>query len=414
MTPRIDIARLQAEIEALAEISEAPAPAVTRVLFSAQDLEARGFVKSRCGEAGLELREDAVGNLFARLPGRDPSLAAVATGSHIDAIPNAGKFDGVVGVLGGLEALRAIRAAGFQPRRSIELIAFTAEEPTRFGIGCLGSRLLGGALAEEQALALKDADGRTLAAWLEEMDFPKQRLAEVKLPPDAYHAFVELHIEQGPLLERDGLDIGAVTAIAGPSAYRVRITGEGGHAGAVVMPDRHDAYAGAAEFSVAFERAVRGSDSPDTVGTIGALKIFPGAINSIPAEVLLEIDLRDTDAAARGKAWKEALAALEKICGERGLGHAIETINADPPAAAAEEIVQAIEAAAAACGCAQRRMVSRAYHDTLFMALAAPVSMIFIPCRNGWSHRPEEFSSPEHIEKGATVLAQTLLQLADK
>jgi ureidoglycolate amidohydrolase len=408
----VDISRLQGEIDSLAKISEMDPPAVTRVIFSKQDLAAREQVKGLCRAAGLELREDAVGNLFARWVGADPDLPAVATGSHIDAIPNAGAYDGVVGVLGGLEAIRSLQQAGMRPRRSIELIVFTSEEPTRFGIGCLGSRLLSGSLTWEKALTLTDRDGRTLESWLDSTPYAGGDRAALPLGANSYHAFVELHIEQGPILEREGIDIGAVTHIAAPAAYRVEITGQGGHAGAVLMPDRHDALCGAAEFVLALEQAAKESGSPDTVATTGALRVFPGAINSIPARVEMEIDLRDIRPDTRTATWTRATAALEETATRRNLQTSVSPINQDPPATCDPALVEAIEASAQARGYTVRRLISRAYHDSLFMARLAPTVMIFIPCRNGWSHRPDEYSSPEQIEKGVAVLADVLARAA--
>ncbi len=410
----VNIARLQGEIDALAAITEVDPPAVTRVIYSEQDFAAREQVKALCLAAGLELREDAVGNLFARWVGEDPSLAAVATGSHIDAIPHAGKYDGVVGVLGGLEAIRTLQARGFKPRRSMELIAFTSEEPTRFGIGCLGSRLMSGSLTLEKALALTDRDGRSLDSWLSSTPYAADDRTAIRLAENHYHAFVELHIEQGPILERESLDIGAVTHIAAPAAYRVEITGQGGHAGGVLMPDRHDALCGASEFVLALETAARNSGSPDTVATTGVLRVFPGAINSVPARVEMEVDLRDIRLDTRTGTWSAATTALDEITARRGLSATISTINQDPPATCDPALVDSIEAAAKARGYSVRRQISRAYHDSLFMARLAPTVMIFIPCRNGWSHRPDEFSSPEQIEKGVAVLADVLAKAASE
>src|SRR6202043_2040872 len=209
----VDLSRLLSELETLASFSDAPAPAVTRVVFSAQDLAARAYLRKLFSEAALEVRTDAVGNTFARWTGADPSLAPVATGSHTDAVPHAGRYDGTVGVLGGLEAIRALQRGGFRPRRSIELLVFTSEEPTRFGIGCLGSRMLSGALSPENARLLKDSEGKSLEQILRqaalhgsvEVGSVKDGSVEnVRLAKDYYHAFVELHIEQGPLLERKG------------------------------------------------------------------------------------------------------------------------------------------------------------------------------------------------------------------
>src|SRR5215468_712844 len=196
----IHTSQLSTELETLAGFSDSPAPAVTRIVFSETDRRARKYVKDLCTAAGLTVREDAVGNTFARWIGTEPHLPAIGTGSHIDAIPNAGRYDGTVGVLGGLEAIRALQRSGFRPRRSIELLLFTSEEPTRFGIGCLGSRLLSGALDPAGAADLRDGNGATLDQARAAAGFSGS-LASVALPRDHYHAFVELHIEQGPLLE---------------------------------------------------------------------------------------------------------------------------------------------------------------------------------------------------------------------
>jgi len=404
----IDASRLQGEIDALAAISEVAAPAVTRVLFSKRDLEARAWVRGKCAELGLAIRTDAVGNMFARWEGTEPDLSAIATGSHIDAIPNAGRYDGVIGVLGVLEAFRALKAAGFVPRRSLELIVFTAEEPTRFGLGCLGSRLMSGTLAPQAAANLRDADKVSLAEWLQRMDWSKSDLASVRLDPGTYRAFVELHIEQGPLLERDTIAIGVVEKIAAPSAFRLVIEGSGGHAGGVLMPDRRDAFMGAAEIAVALEKAALASGSPDTVATAGHLRVEPNAINSIPFRVLMEVDLRDTDLAARDKVLRQVRAEAEAICARRKLTMTFEPINADPPAIAGPELVDSALRHAKEAGLSARRMISRAYHDSLFMAVLCPTTMIFIPCRGGVSHRPDEYSSPEQIAAGVEVLARTL------
>jgi N-carbamoyl-L-amino-acid hydrolase len=408
----VDSAALSRRLQELALISEAPAPVVTRVLFSEADLRGRDYVRQSAREAGLTLREDAVGNIFARWEGSEPTLPAVGTGSHTDAIPNAGLYDGVVGVLGGFEALHALKRAGFKPRRSIEVVMFTAEEPTRFGLGCLGSRLMAGALPLEKARALRDREGRSLEELRAAAGYAGT-LESVKLPEGFYHAFVELHIEQGPLLEKEGIPIGIVEHIAGPSSYRVSLLGEGGHAGAVLMPGRRDAGLAAAEIALAVERAAKTSGSPDTVGTTGVFRIEPGAVNSVPYRAYLEIDLRDTRLDTREKALGEIRRAAEEICARRTVELEFSEINADPPAPGDARTIAIAEQVCVELGLKYRRMVSRAYHDSLFMARVSPTTMIFIPCRNGWSHRPEEYASPEHITAGVEVLARTLARLAE-
>jgi N-carbamoyl-L-amino-acid hydrolase len=407
----IDSAGLGRRLQELAAISEAPAPVVTRVLFSDADLRGREYVRRAAREAGLAVREDAVGNIFARWAGSDPSLPAVGSGSHTDAIPNAGLYDGVVGVLGAFEALAALRRAGFKPRRSLEIVMFTAEEPTRFGLGCLGSRLMAGSISVAQAQALCDREGRSLDELRAAAGYSGP-LESVRLPSGYYHAFVELHIEQGPLLEAAGVPIGIVEHIAGPSSYRVSVVGEGGHAGAVLMPVRHDAGLAAAEIALAVERAAKTSGCPDTVGTTGVFRIEPGAVNSVPYRAYLEIDLRDTRLDSRERALAEIRRSIAEIGPRRGVAIEMTEINADPPAAGDARTIAVAEAVCAELGLAFQRMVSRAYHDSLFMARVSPTTMIFIPCRNGWSHRPEEYASPEHIAAGAAVLAGTMARLA--
>jgi len=409
----INITRLSSEIDELAAFSQAPAPAVTRVLFSTEDQKARAWLIAKFEAAGLQVRHDAVGNIFARWEGSQPDLPAIATGSHIDAIPNAGKYDGVVGVLGALEAFRALKATGFGPVRSLEIIMFTAEEPTRFGLGCLGSRLLSGALSPAQALALRSKQADSLLELKENAGyFEDPTLTSVRLSPGAYHAFLELHIEQGPLLEQDAFDIAAVEKIAAPSAFRFRLEGSGGHAGGVLMPGRRDALLAAAEIALAVEKAALDSGCPDTVATTGVLTIEPGAINSIPCRALMEIDLRDTNVKTRQKAFDEIQAAATEISARRNVELRFESINSDPPAICDPGLVDLILREAEANQLKARRQISRAYHDSLFMALLCPTAMIFIPCRNGYSHRPDEYSSPEQIAAGVQVLGGVLRELA--
>jgi N-carbamoyl-L-amino-acid hydrolase len=411
---RINSARLQGELDALALITEATPPVVTRVLFSEADLRGRGFVKNLCREAGILLREDAVGNMFARWQGSQKNLSAVAAGSHIDAIPNAGKYDGVVGVLGAIEAVRALKSAGFQPKRSIELIVFTAEEPTRFGIGCLGSRLLCGALKAKRAAGLRDGGDLSLNEWRRRAGYNGKNLDSVRLEKNCYAAFVELHIEQGPILEQEKISIGIVEKIAAPSTLRMQLTGVGGHAGALLMPGRHDAGLAGAEISLAVEKAALTSGSPDTVGTTGIFKIEPGAVNSVPCRAWLEIDLRDTQIKTRDAALKRIEAAAKSICRRRGVSLQMERLNVDPPAICDRALVKSVAGICTKLGVSHRRMISRAYHDSLFMAQLCPTTMIFIPCRGGVSHRPDEYSSPKQIETGVRVLAETLALAASR
>jgi ureidoglycolate amidohydrolase len=411
MNLSIDEQRLTSEIDILATFSDAPAPAVTRVVFTPTDRKARAWVIERCRDAGLVIREDAIGNTFARWIGSDQNAPAVGTGSHIDAIPNAGKYDGVVGVLGGLEAIRALQRSGFRPKHSIELLIFVSEEPTRFGIGCLGSRLLSGTLSGDAARKLTDSEGAT-AEMVRRSVGLKGELDDVKLSRNYYKAFVELHIEQGPILDRERQPLGVVERIAAPASLRLTIEGSGGHAGGVLMPDRRDALCAAAELILLLENAAKASGAIDTVATVGICDVFPGAVNSIPAKVRLSVDVRDTDLQRRDGVMHALEQACKKISAKRQVGIASELVNADAPAECSGPIVAALKRACDQRGFPFLAMTSRAYHDSLFMSRIAPVAMLFIPCRNGYSHRPDEYASPEDISRGALILAETLAALA--
>jgi ureidoglycolate amidohydrolase len=403
--------RLVGDLETLASFSDDTPPGISRLVFADADQKSRVWLKAKCSDAGLAVREDAVGNMFARWVGARPQLAAIGTGSHIDAIPHSGKFDGTVGVLGGLEAIRALQQSGFQPQRSIELLLFTAEEPTRFGLGCLGSRMLSGGLNSDADTRLKDAEGSTLSQLRAAAGF-QGSLDQVRLPDGYYAAFVELHIEQGPLLEKEGLPVGIVTSIAAPAALRISIEGEGGHAGGVLMPDRKDAFCAAAEIVLAVEERARATGSIDTCGTVGKCQIYPGAVNSIPSRVEMDVDIRDTDEQRRNRVLREIEQACGQVAAKRKLQVRVTPINADAPATCSPRVINAMVEAAEENGLPYKKMVSRAYHDSLFMARIAPVGMVFIPCRGGVSHRPDEYSAPQEIETGAKVLASTLARLS--
>ena len=326
-------------------------------------------------------------------------------------------YDGTVGVLGGLEAIRALKYSGFRPRRSIELVMLTSEEPTRFGIGCLGSRLLSATLDPARADALREANeptetARTLAEVRAAAGFTGP-LSSVHLPHNHYHAWLELHIEQGPLLEREGIPIGIVTSIAAPASYRFTITGLGGHAGALLMPDRKDALCAAAEVILSVENNALASGSGDTVATVGTLAIYPGAVNCVPSRVILQLDIRDTDPTRRESVMQHP-ARLRRHRQRREVAIIEELVNADAPAQCSP-----------AHRPAPRTNLRRAKHrleenrQPRLSRLSlhgpiAPIAMIFIPCRNGVSHRPDEYAAPTDILQGTRVLAQALARLASE
>jgi N-carbamoyl-L-amino-acid hydrolase len=276
----------------------------------------------------------------------------------------------------------------------------------------MGSRMLAGVLGADVGTRLRDSHGQTLDEVRDAAGFTAP-LSDVALPPGYYAGFVELHIEQGPLLERAGIPCGIVTNIAAPASLYITLEGEGGHAGAVLMPARHDAFCAASELALAVESAAKSTGSIDTVATIGICEVFPGAVNSIPSRVRMSLDVRDTDEARRDGVLASIQQACESIAQSRGVRIRSEILNSDAPAICDARLIDALTRACEAQGLAHQKMVSRAYHDSLFLARVAPVAMLFIPCRAGVSHRPDEYSSPEAIANGARVLAEALAQLAE-
>ncbi|KAJ6721777.1 ALLANTOATE DEIMINASE-RELATED [Salix viminalis] len=412
----VDSTALENQIDELSTFSDTPAPSVTRILYTEKDVLARRYVKNLMGLSGLSVREDAVGNIFGRWDGYEPDLAPVATGSHIDAIPYSGKYDGVVGVLGAIEAINVLKRSGFKPKRSLEVVLFTSEEPTRFGISCLGSRLLAGSKALAEALKTTvDAQNISFLEAARSAGYAKEQddISSVFLKEGSYSAFLELHIEQGPILEAEGVSIGIVTAIAAPASLKVDFEGNGGHAGAVLMPNRNDAGLAAAELALDVEKHVLGSGSIDTVGTVGILELHPGAINSIPSKSHVEIDTRDIDEKRRNDVIEKIHQSATTIASKRGVRLSeFKIVNQDPPALSDKSVIEAMEATLKELNLTHKLMISRAYHDSLFMARVSPMGMLFIPCYKGYSHKPEEYASSHNIGNGVKVLALTLAKLS--
>jgi hydantoinase/carbamoylase family amidase len=397
-------------IAELATYNDDPAAGgITREVFTPTYERSVEFVSGLMRDVGLDVRRDAFGNLYGRLEGTDPSLPAVRTGSHVDTTLNAGRYDGVVGVLGAIEAVGPLRDRGL--RRAVEIVAFAGEEP-RFASGCIGSRAVMGELSRADLDRLVDRDDVSLAQALAGAGFDPDALDTALWDPASVHAFVELHIEQGIVLESSGEGIGVVTAIAAPHDLRITLRGAADHAGATPMALRRDALAGAAEAMVELEQLAIGSPSGTTVGTVGVMRVRPGAINVVPGEVEFDVDVRDSDAQARQAVVEGLLAAVGELATRRGLTAVVDEIVRDEPGTCAPFILEAADAACASLGVTGRHMISGAYHDALILSRRIPVGMLFVPSAGGISHHPDEYTGPEDIERGAAVLGEVLATLA--
>jgi hydantoinase/carbamoylase family amidase len=403
-------AALHDAIAELATFNDDPdAGGITREVFTPTYERSVEFVSGLMRDTGLDVRRDAFGNLYGRLEGTDPSLPAVRTGSHFDTTLNAGRYDGVVGVLAAIEAVGALRDRGLP--RAIEVIGFAGEEP-RFGTGCIGSRAVMGDLSRADLDRLVDRDGVSLAQALAGAGFDPEDIDAAVWDAASVHAFVELHIEQGIVLESAGEQIGVVTAIAAPHDLRITLQGAATHAGATPMGLRRDALAGAAEAMVELEKLAVGSPSGTTVGTVGVMRVRPGAINIVPGEVELDVDVRDSDAEARQAVVDGLIAVVGVLATKRGLTAVVDQIVRDEPASCAPLVVQAADAACASLGVSHRHMISGAYHDALILARKIPVGMLFVPSAGGISHHPDEHTDREDIDRGGAVLGEVLATLA--
>jgi len=405
-------AGLHDAIGELARFNSAPElGGITREVHTPEYVMAREFVASRMAAHGLQTRVDAVGNLIGTLEGAQPALPRVVTGSHIDTTLNAGRYDGVVGVLGGVEAVARL-AAGPRPRRTIEVIAFAGEEP-RFGMGCLGSRLMNGRLCRADLDKLHDANGITLASALREVGLEPDRAGEARVPSGDVHAVVELHVEQGGFLESEGVRLGVVTRIAAAHDLRITINGRAVHSGATPMHLRQDALAGAAEATLSVERLARESSSGTTVGTVGVLTPFPGAVNVVPGAATMIVDIRDSDKDARQRVIDAFQQELGEICSRRGLTVSVEVIQDNQPSACHPLVIDAARESCREAGETYLEMASGAYHDCMSFAPEVPIGMIFVPSAGGISHAPDEFTAPEDIDLGVEILSATLDRLAN-
>jgi allantoate deiminase len=396
-------------ISELAEIGKHEEGGVARLSFTPKERAAKDLVASYMQEAGLAVREDAAGNLFGRREGRDSGAPAILVGSHVDSVRNGGDFDGPLGVLGGIEVLQTMDEEGVQTERPVEVAAFTDEEGARFSLGMIGSRALTGALSQED-LRHEDREGVSIAEAMREAGLNPAAVGEAARSSDSLAAYLELHIEQGKVLEGEDLPVGVVTGIAGPVWLRLFLSGEAGHAGTTPMGARRDALAAAAEVVgiIEVEAAAAGS----TVGTVGQIGARPGGINIIPGRVDLSLDLRDIDEAVRDRVEGRIRARAEEACGRRGIGLEFEELQRLPPAPCSEEIRATIAAACEREGIRPFSLPSGAGHDGMHVAGLCPMGMIFVRSRDGISHNPKEWSNREDCEAGCNVLYLTVLDLA--
>ena len=403
---KIDGQRLWDSLMEMAKIAATEKGGVCRLALTDVDKAARDLFVTWCKEAGCTISIDKMGNIFGRRDGKNPSSPPVMTGSHIDSQPTGGKFDGIYGVLSGLEVIRALNDTGIETDAAIEVAAWTNEEGSRFAPAMVASGVFAGVFDLEYGLSRADLDGKTMGEELERIGYAGD--APMGKP---VKAFFEAHIEQGPILENEGKTIGVVTDAQGQRWYECEFTGQEAHAGPTPMKTRRDALVGAARVVDAVNR-IGLEHSPLACATVGLLQVFPNSRNTIPGRVFFAIDLRHPDDDTLSTMDKKVRAAIAKVAEELKLETKLEEIWYSPPVHFDPECVAAVRKAAEAHGMSHRDIVSGAGHDACYISRVAPTSMVFIPCEDGISHNEVENTTPELVAAGCQVLLDAMLERA--
>jgi N-carbamoyl-L-amino-acid hydrolase len=404
----ISLPRLKTYIETLSTYGRNPnGRGITRSCWSPVHEQARAWLVGKMKEAGLETHVDPAGNTFGRIPGEG---AAVLTGSHIDTVPEGGPLDGALGVLAGLECLQTIRQAGLSPRRPLAVVAWSDEEG-RYG-SLFGSRAFTGRLDPAQIPTLRSVDGESLVDAMARAGYDASKVVDARCDPRTLHAYVELHIEQGPHLEAAGLPIGLVEGIVGIRRNRLTFIGEPDHAGTTPMAWRKDAFLAAAEYALKAREHIVRKGSGRSVTNFGRIELAPGVSNIVPARALLLQEMRELDPKILARLDRECLALARTVARRRGLRVTVETLSRNEPARCAPTVMRAVQSACEALRLKYKAMPSGAGHDAQNLARVTDSGMLFIPSRGGRSHRPDEMSDWKAIERGANALLHTLLTLA--
>jgi beta-ureidopropionase / N-carbamoyl-L-amino-acid hydrolase len=415
--PTIDKRRLMRDLNAIGRIGIGDHGSVTRLVFSIKELRSRQVLIHLMRQAGLKIHVDAIGNIFGRLDGADPKAPALLAGSHLDTVIHGGKYDGPVGVIGALEAVRTIRENKITLRAPLEVVCFIGEESSRFGFSTLGSSLVAGEVHPRDLTNAVDAQGTKLADVLSSLGISPRNLARLARDPKSMKAYLELHIEQGPILEAKAKRIGLVTSIAAPSRFKVIFTGQADHSGTTPMEMRKDALVAAAQLIEYVEKICRKFSSMEkgrVVGTVGAMKIEPGVINAVPGRAELSIDIRSTSAQAKDKVARLVKQRGAAIARDRGIAIEVLNIRAEDPVPLDKRLLRVTRQLCAEKAIDYEIMPSGAGHDAMQMAKITPAGMIFIPSRRGISHNPLEWTDPDDIALGAQLLMETMIRVANE
>lgn len=404
--------RLRQSFEELAKFTD-EGEGINRLAYTETERNAREYMIRQFEKAGLVVRTDYAGNVIARREGSNPELPVVATGSHIDSVYAAGEFDGTAGVLVGLEVMRSLADEKIETKHPLEVIIFACEESSRFGASTLGSKAMSGRLDPAYTRSLTDKNGITLMQAFEENGLDLEEVHLAMRFQDEFKAFVELHVEQGPVLEKQQAAIGVVSAIAAPVRFHVHVGGTADHSGTTPMDYRHDAFLGGAEIALAVEQAAITELKYGTVGTVGVFSIKPGAMNVVPSTSEMDVDIRGTNIESRQRVVNALEEAIRDVAGARGLDIWMEPISSEDPVQMDSGVVMEFKEVCEERGVKWLEMPSGAGHDAMNMAAFCPTGMIFVPSKGGLSHNPAEFTSMEELLEGAEVMRAFMLRQAE-
>lgn len=408
----INLMRLEERIQCLGRIGSTQEGGVTRVALSKEDKEAQTWVSAWMEQAGMCVRLDPAGNLIGRLEGISKTAKPVVIGSHIDSVVNGGKFDGVIGVIGGIEVVQHIQEEGIQPLCPIEVIAFCEEEGSRFQSGFFGSRAMIGA-TNEQDLNVVDKQGLTRREALIQFGLDPDKIKEQGVrSKEELRAYLEMHIEQGPILENLGVPVGIVTGIAGPSWMEIIVEGKAGHAGTLPMNMRRDALLGASKIALLVEEICLSYKDTPVVGTVGHVEVLPGGTNIVPGRVVFSVDVRDIIASRRDEVIHQIKIGAQRICDQRGLSISFNERMNVIPVQCTPSIVNVMKEKSREMKLACPELISGAGHDAQLIAAIADMGMIFVRCKDGVSHNPEEFAETADIALGTELLSRVTLHFA--
>lgn len=406
----VDVEKVMSHLEEIYKCGEQTDGTFNRIAYSREDVKGRELFREYFHKLGIQTRVDEAGNIIARMEGKDSSLPAILMGSHLDTVPDGGKYDGVVGCIGGLAVCETFVEAGYQPNHPVEVIVFTDEEGFRFGSGLLGSSAICGVNPEIQETDV-DMYGMERKEVMKSYGIQVSDVMKATRTRDSVHCFIELHVEQGALLDRNQKAIGVVSSIAGVSRYEVEIIGEANHAGSTAMRDRKDALVAASSFIAKLPEIVKENGKDFTVATVGTIKVTPNSVNVVPGVCKFHLEIRDQEQAIMDLIEQNAKEYLKEVCEAGGYTFSFTKISEHRPEPMTDWVKNAIEDSVKELGYDYAVIPSGAFHDSLIMAPTFPTGMIFVPSVNGISHSRYEFTEKDDIRKGCEVLLNTVLKV---